>query len=643
MIQTRHIEIRRLGEILGRVLRAQEGEALFRKVETLRRLTKASRNSGRSSGRHTGKNPQTSRILSLVNGLGSGEARSIVRAFHIYFLLANAADEAFRIRSRAGAGARSSRPSDAPLAHALATLRSRGTLEKSLRAFFAGANITPVFTAHPTEATRQTVLRKVRKITELLIRNDPHLLPAAESGEIWKTIEAEVTLLWQTSDLRFNRITVQDEIQRGMYFFENVLYEAVPALCRSLASSIGDPPLTPPAERPPVTLGSWVGGDRDGHPFVTPEVTRQTVLTLRKSLLRLYMRDIESLYDTLSSSERVRPVPPSFSRWISRNRHITGESHSSRVEPSESYRVALRIIHAKLARTLGAEPRGYASSGEFSADIQRMRESLAEGKAPGVASIYLDHLVQKTGAFRFAFARLDVRQNSRVLRQAIDDLLRATGVDAAFSRLSEETKQHLLLAEIAGNRPLYHPRLHIEGTAGRVLEEFEVIRWSVTANDPGSMGTYIVSNTERLSDLLSVLLLAKEAGLVTVRDGRVTSSLIDIVPLFETVADLEHATDVMRSLFRLPHYRAHLRARGNRQEIMIRTAARTAGSSHRHFRYTTRRSRSRPWPRSRGCASRSSTAGEEAHRAGEARCTNRYSRSRGRRSQDRSGSRNRGR
>ncbi len=571
VIQTRHIdrrlrtEIRRLGEILGRVLRSQEGEALYRKVETLRRLTKASRNSGRNSG----KNSHTARILPLVKGLRSGEARSIVRAFHIYFLLANAADEAFRIRSRTGAGARKLRPADAPLAHAVRALRSRGTLEKSLRSFFAGANITPVFTAHPTEATRQTVLRKVRKITELLIRNDPLLLPRAESEQIWKTIEAEVTLLWQTSDLRFNRITVQDEIQRGMFFFENVLYEAVPALCRSFAASVGDPSMAPPPERPPVTLGSWVGGDRDGHPFVTPEVTRQTVLMLRRSLLRLYMRDIEALYDTLSSSERVTPIPPSFSRWISRNRHLPGAARSARTEPSESYRVALRIIHAKLALTESAEPGGYASSREFSADIQRMRESLEGGKAPGVAAIYLEHLIQKTGAFGFAFAHLDMRQNSRVLRRAIDDLLRVTGVDAAFSRLSEETKQHLLLAEIASNRPLYHPRLRIEGTAGRVLEEFEVIRWSVTAYDPASMGRYIVSNTERLSDLLSVLLLAKEAGLVSVRDGRVTASLIDIVPLFETVDDLERSADIMRSLFLLPHYRSHLRARGNRQEIMI--------------------------------------------------------------------------
>ena len=570
-IQTRHIDrrlrvdIRQLGEILGRVLRAQEGDLLFRKVETLRRLTKANRNSGRNSG----KSAQTARIRWLVNRLSIGEARSIVRAFHIYFLLANAADEAFRIRSREAGRTPRPRRADAPLAHAVRTLRSRGTLAASLRSFLTDARITPVFTAHPTEATRQTVLRKVRRITELLIRNDPHLLSRAGQDQIWKTVEAEVTLLWQTSDLRFNRITVQDEVQRGMYFFESVLYEAIPALCRSFADAVNQPSAQGLFHRPPVALGSWVGGDRDGHPFVTPDVTRQTVLTLRRSLIHLYRRDIESLHDVLSSSERVVPVPPSFARWIGRNRRVLKNIPAPRSEPSETYRIALKILHARLSLTERSEPGGYATSAEFCADIQRIQQSLAANMASSVSAIYLEPLVQKVNAFRFAFARLDVRQNTRVLREAIDDMLRATDVERSFLDLAEEEKQRLLLREIGSHRPLYHPRLRIEGTAGRVLEEFEVIRWSVSANDPESMGTYIVSNCERLSDLLGVLLLAKEAGLVSVKDGRVKGSMIDIVPLFETVDDLEHSTAIMRSLFLLPLYRSHLKLRGNHQEIMI--------------------------------------------------------------------------
>ena len=566
-LQTRRIDrrlrrdIHRLGEILGTVLRAQEGELLFRKVETLRRLTKANRNSARKD--------RTLRIRSLVNRLGSGEARSIVRAFHIYFLLANAADEAFRIRSRDAAGRRSPRAADAPLFHAVQILRSRGMLVKSLRSFLSDARVTPVFTAHPTEATRQTVLRKVRRITELLIRNDPSRLPRGADGEIWKTIEAEVTLLWQTSDLRFNKITVQDEVMRGMFFFENVLYEAVPALCRSFAESVHEPSAQPLFLRPPFALGTWVGGDRDGHPFVTPEVTRQTALTLRNSLIRLYRQDIQALYDVLSSSEHLIPVPPHFDHWIRRNRRFLRNGPSARSEPSESYRTALRIMHARLGLAERGEPGGYVSSREFSADIQRIQESLESGRASSVSAIYLVPLAQKVNAFRFAFAKLDVRQNSRVIRQAIDDMLRATDVEPAFLRLPEEEKQRVLLREIASNRPLYHSRLRIEGTAGKVLEEFEVIRWSVTANDPASMGTYILSNTEQLSDLLAVILLAKEAGLVGVKDGRVRSSRIDIVPLFETVDDLRHSTAIMRALFLLPLYRSHLRLRGNHQEIMI--------------------------------------------------------------------------
>jgi len=554
-------EIHRLGEILGRVLRDQEGDSLFRKVEQLRRLTKA--------GRNGGARDQSARIRALVNRLGAREARNIVRAFHIYFLLANAADEAFRIRSRAPARRAPLRHGDAPLALAVETLRSRGTLDESLRSFLADTRITPVFTAHPTEATRQTVLRKVRRITELLIRNDPERLPRADGERIWKTVEAEVTLLWQTSDLRFNRITVTDEVQRGMFFFENVLYEAIPSLCRSFEESVGDPSAHELFLRPPFSLGSWVGGDRDGHPFVTPGVTRETVLTLRKSLMGLYRRDVEGLYEVLSSSERVVPVLPSFARWIGRHRRLLANGVSARNEPSESYRLALRIIHARLTLTEAGEPGGYASSRDFSADLQRIRESLAAGRARSVSAIYIDPIIQKVHTFGFSFARLDVRQNARVLRQAIDDLLRATGVEPSFLRLTEPEKQRLLAREIASNRPLYHPRLRIEGTAGKVLEEFDVIRWSITANDPDSMGTYVVSNTEQVSDLLGVLLLAKEAGLVAVRDGSVRSSKIDIVPLFETVDDLEHSPAIMRALYLQGLYRAHLTLRGDHQEIMI--------------------------------------------------------------------------
>ena len=565
-IQTRHIDkrlredIHHLGEILGKVLQAQKGYALYRKVENLRRLTKAFRSSGRTAG--------FERVQTVVKGLSVEEARDTVRAFHIYFLLANAADEAYRIRSQVP-NIRS-RQSPAPLRRVVQALRSRGTLRASLRSFLSNVHITPVFTAHPTEATRQTVLRRVRRITELLLRDGPGQHTPSDPVRIWKEIEAEVTLLWQTSELRFNRITVQDEVQRGLYFFENILYDAIPHLCRSIGEAATDQDLDGLLDRPPISLGSWMGGDRDGHPFVTPEITRQTVTTLRTSLIQLYLRDIGQLYDLLSPSEQIVPVSPTLAQWIGRNKRLLqNRGDSSRIEPSEAYRLSLRILHTKLGLTELNEAGGYQTGKDFIADLNRIRESLVRNMASSAADLYLVPLIQKVHAFGFAFARLDVRQNSRVLRQTIADLLRATGVEGMYDRLTESEKQNLLIREIANHRPLHHPRLSLEASSVRALEEFAVIAWAKSTADEGSMGTYIISTTEQVSDVLGALLLAKEAGLVSVSDGGIHASQIDIVPLFETIDDLERSSEIMRALFVLPLYRSHLALRNNTQEIMI--------------------------------------------------------------------------
>ena len=567
-IQTRHIDkrlredIHRLGEILGNVLKAQHGYSLYRDVEKLRGLTKLFRSSGSNSA--------FVRIQSMVNRLSVDEARSIVRAFHVYFLLANAADEAHRIRSQASHRRSGRTPLDAPLLHAVQALRSRGTLTKSIRSFLSNVHITPVFTAHPTEATRHTVLRRVRRITELLLHNESRELSQTDPDRIWQEIEAEVTLLWQTSELRFNRITVQDEVRRGLFFFENILYDAVPRLCRSIAEAAEDQKIGDLLERPPITLGSWMGGDRDGHPFVTPEITKETIRSLRSSLIRLYERDVENLYDILSSSEQVVPVSSSLSNWIGRNKHILQASGNSvRVESSEAYRLALRILFAKLGFTERNEPEGYAASSEFAADLNRIRESLSKNMAASVSEMYITPLIRKVHAFRFSFARLDVRQNARVLRQSVAELLRITEVEKYFHLLAEKEKQVVLIREISSHRPLYHPRLPLEPSAAKALEEFEVIAWAAVNADENSMGSYIVSNTEQISDILAAILMAKEAGLVSVAEGRIRSSRIDIVPLFETIDDLERSSDIMRSLFDLPLYRSHLALRGNTQEIMI--------------------------------------------------------------------------
>ena len=555
-------DIRELSTMLGTVLIQQEGRDLFRQVETIRRMTKAFRLRPTEAA--------AARIESVVQSLALKDAHRVVRAFSLYFLLANAAEEAHRIRMRL-ARAEEPKPGLAsPLQLALDSLKRRVTGTVALRQFLKNAHIRLVFTAHPTEATRQTVLQKLSAITRLIIEKERVAARSSEGARLHDRLMGHVTLLWQTSELRANKVTVRDEVLRGLYFFSRVLFDSVPRLGEELQRQVRGNGSDTRIAALPVSLGSWMGGDRDGHPFVTPEVTSTTLEQHRQAVLERYAGEIEVLYGILSSSEHISPVSRALRDWTRRElRRVPLPEATSRTEPFETYRWALRVIHWKLLRTRSGNRGGYLRSSDLERDVERIDISLRRSGAAGVANQYVLPLLWAVRSFGFSLASLDIRQNAAAIRVCIDKMLSAQRPRMEFAALPEHTKRSVLLRHLRGRRRFRTSLPELDSASRRIREEFQMIALARRVYEPSALGSYIISNAGQVSDMLSALLLAKDARLIAVRNGSVVSSQIDVVPLFETIDDLRRAPEVLRELFSIPLYRSQLRVRRDRQEIMI--------------------------------------------------------------------------
>jgi len=555
-------DIRELSTMLGTVLVQQEGRGLFRQVETIRRMTKAFRLRPNEVA--------AARLESVVQSLALKDAHRVVRAFSLYFLLANAAEEAHRIRMRM---ARAEEPHPglaSPLQLTLESLKRRSARTAALRRFLKSAHIRLVFTAHPTEATRQTVLQKLSTITRLIIERERLSPHSPERARLHDRLMGHVTLLWQTSELRANKVTVRDEVLRGLYFFSHVLFEAVPRFGEELQRQVRGNGSDVKIATLPVSLGSWMGGDRDGHPFVTAEVTRATLEQHRQAVLERYAGEIEMLYGILSGSEHIAPVSRALRDWTRRElQRVALPETASRTEPFDTYRWALRVVHWKLLQTRSGNRGGYLRSKDLERDVERIDRSLRRSGAAEVADQYVLPLLWAVRSFGFFLASLDIRQNAAAIRSCIDLMLSAQHPTMKFTALPEHTKRSVLLRHLRGRRRFRASIPEMDSASRRIREEFRVIAFARRVYEPSALGSYIISNAGEASDVLSALLLAKDAGLITMKSGTVVSSQIDVVPLFETIDDLRRAPRILRELFSIPIYRSQLRARGNRQEIMI--------------------------------------------------------------------------
>ena len=549
-------DVRFLGALLGDVIRAYGGDALFEATETIR---KASVERYRSSGQ--GDDTDDAAALDLqLEKLNLDETLDFVRGFMLFSMLANLAEDRQGIAAEGGAD----------VASALKQLDADGIDKAAVMALLDKALIVPVLTAHPTEVRRKSMIDHRNRISELMLMRDRGMEATPDGDRIDESILRQIALLWQTRVLRRERLYVTDEVETALSYLRDVFLPALPALYQRWDRAMGT--RVPSFLKP----GSWIGGDRDGNPFVTADSLRAALGRAGETVLGHYLDGIHALGAELSISTEHARVDDALVALA----EASGDTAASRAD--EPYRRALSGIYARLAAThltLTGKPaprpgallgEAYADPRAFRADLVAIARALqSDGNGPLASGGALGRLIRAVETFGFHLATLDLRQNSAVHERVVAELLKVAGVEADYLALDEDARVALLRRELANARPLTSRYAdYSEETAG----EIAIVQAAADAHakyGPACITNYIVSMTTSVSDLLEVNLMLKEAGLYRPGNGDTKpTAAIMAVPLFETIGDLEAAPGVMAAWFDLPEIAAIATARGH-QEVMI--------------------------------------------------------------------------
>ena len=551
-----------LGETLGEVLRSQESPALFETEETVRALAKS---------RRTGEVGAARGLAEIVSSLPVETAWATASAFAVYFDLVNLAEEEHRIQAlRSRELALHPAPIGESIGESVGLLKARGFASGQMAALLGRLRLELVLTAHPTEAKRRTVLSKLQRLSEVLRRlHDAALLPRERAAEV-ETLRAEITALWLTDRARTTRPAVTDEVRTGLYFVDAVFWDTVPAVAADLERALHEhyPELTPP--RGWLTLASWIGGDRDGNPAVTTAVTAETLRLHRGLAVERHRRSLREAARRLSVSGQRYPPPPSLARWLEARRPLP--EHVAYLEQryaTEPYRLALSL----LAADLEAASQEDMTSRLLDEAPHRARVTVAETRqvlalvAEAIPTVLADDALRalrvQLESFGLHAARLDIREDSGRIAVALAEILAGLGVDGAFSERDETERGRIVLDRLAAEPPLPSD-VTVAAAAGETSREtwrlFRLLGRAQYIYGSESLGPFIVSMTRGPADILSVLLLARWAG---------CAPGLRIVPLFETLTDLEAAPRILGELFSLPAYRAHVDGCGGEQMVMI--------------------------------------------------------------------------
>ncbi len=561
-----HDDVRSLAASLGRVICRFEGEAAFQTVESLRQACRARRHGEPDA-------PSLDTLLANVDALPLERAAVTARAFTLFFLLINTAEQVHRVRrTRAYRMVDNAEPQPASARWTMRALRDKGPgeIERAMLAL----DVRPVLTAHPTESTRRTLLALQARVADLLLARDAAAL--GDHRSIDDALDGEVELLWLTAEVRQDRPSVKDEVSTVLWYLETRLLDAGAsardALLRAFEEEFGT--MSDALQQlVPLRIGNWVGGDRDGNPFVTPDVTVATARRASYAILGRYASALAGLIERLSLSATIAPASEALRASIESDRVLLPavfEANRQR-NADEPLRLKLSFMAARVeaARRLTAardagiavsEPAAYTDVAQLERDLLLVRESVVSAGAAHACRTTIDPLLATVRAHGLHGYLMDVRDHADVHRAALDDIAAQLGLPP----LAGET----LRAELGSRRPLVSSHVTFADATTRVLDTFRAVHIIQTEIGARAAGTYIVSMTTEPDDLLRVLLLAREAGLVDLADEP-PRSRIDVVPLFETLDDLERAPEIMRTLLDDVLYRRQLAARGNRQEVMI--------------------------------------------------------------------------
>jgi phosphoenolpyruvate carboxylase len=564
-------DVRTLGALVGDVIREQGGEALFRQVETARVA---------AIRRREGEPAAEPELEALVGALSSREAAELIRGFATYFEVVNLAERVHRIRRRRDYLRTGAAPQQGGLEDTVRRLATAGHGPAEVRALLERVLFEPVFTAHPTEATRRTLLEKQQTIGQLLVRRlDPSLTPAEEQAALGR-IREEVTVAWQTEAHPTQRPTVFDELEHVLFFLTDVVYRVVPPFYEELEQALGavyGPAGAQIPIAPVLRFASWVGGDMDGNPNVNADTVRAALARHRTLVLDRYRRETLQLARRLSQSvSRVDADEAVLERAADYARRFPAALDPLPARYRDMpYRVLLRLMAARLEATDRDAPHGYADALEFAADLRLASRSLVAHGGAHAGLFGVRRLLRRVETFGFHLATLDVRQHALVHRAVAGCLL---GDPVWLERPAAERAERLRQALAAGEPPATAPDSDCE----RTLAVFRAIAECRARYGAQAIGPYIVSMAQDTDDVLTVLLLARWAGLVdphpltpspSGRGGTLHRPIggvpLDVAPLFETVEDLEAAPDVLRALLADDVYRAHLERRERRQVVMI--------------------------------------------------------------------------
>jgi phosphoenolpyruvate carboxylase len=556
-------DIRLLGAILGDTVREQNGDEVFDLVERARV----------ESFRVRRSEIDRSELARLFDGVDIHQAIPVIRAFSHFALLANVAEDIHRERRRAIHVAAGEPPQDSTLAATYDKLDAAQLQAATVTDALRGALVSPVITAHPTETRRRTVFDTQHRITQLM-RLRLHGQDETEDG---RSVEAElrrqILTLWQTALIRLSRLKIQDEIEVGLRYYPAAFFEVIPKVNAEVRHSLrsrwpGTDLLSEPILRP----GSWIGGDRDGNPNVTAEVVRLATGSAAYTALGHYFAELTKLERELSMSARLVKTTDDLV--------ALGAACDEPARLDEPYRRALRVVHARLtatghdildrtpAHTLDLEMEPYQTPAELRADLDVIDASLRANGSALLADDRLARLRDAVDVFGFHLSGLDMRQNSEVHEEVIAELLSWAGVHPDYASLSEPERVELLATELATRRPLVRDDSELSELARKELDIVFAAARAVRVFGPAAVPNYIISMCQSVSDMLEAAILLKEAGLLDVSSGQAYAP-VGIVPLFETIDDLQRGSAILESVLDLPLYRAMVHARGESQEVML--------------------------------------------------------------------------
>ncbi|ADT99665.1 phosphoenolpyruvate carboxylase [Mycolicibacterium gilvum] len=556
-------DIRLLGTILGDTVREQNGDEVFDLVERARVEAFRVRRS----------EIDRADMAKLFDDVDVHRAIPVIRAFTHFALLANVAEDIHRERRRRIHEAAGEPPQDSRLDATYLKLDDAGLDAGAVADALAGALVSPVITAHPTETRRRTVFDTQHRITELMrLRLHGHDT-TPDGRDVEQELRRHILTLWQTALIRLSRLKIQDEIETGLRYYEAALFEVIPQVNAEVRAALQQRfPEAGLLEQPIVRPGSWIGGDRDGNPNVTAEVVRLATGNAAYTALAHYFAELTGLEQELSMSARLVHITDELA--------ALADSCHEPARADEPYRRALRVVHARLTATaqqildrqpeheldLGMEP--YAAPGELLDDLDVIDASLRANGSAVLADDRLGRLREAVRVFGFHLSGLDMRQNSDVHEEVVAELLAWAGVHSDYTSLSEDDRVEILAAELATRRPLTSPDADLSELARKELDIVTAAARAVHVFGPQAVPNYIISMCQSVSDMLEAAILLKEAGLLDASSEHPYAP-VGIVPLFETIDDLQRGSSILEAALDLPLYRGLVSARGDSQEVML--------------------------------------------------------------------------